>query len=65
MIAFETTLACTLTTSQQFLEGLGAFRFVLKFLRLQVSVGNLMLEFSTRCVRMVGVETQVVRVLYV
>ena len=34
-------------------------------LRLQVSVGNLILELSTRCVRMGGVETQVVRVLYV
>ena len=32
--------------------------------RLQVSVGNLILELSTRCVRMGGVETQVVLVLY-
>ena len=32
---------------------------------LQVSVGNLILELSTICMRIGGVETQVVRVLYV
>ena len=34
-------------------------------LRLQVSVGNLILELSKKCVRIRGVETQVVCVLYV
>ena len=51
MIAFETTLASSYNKSIN--------------LRLQVSVGNLILELSTRCVRIRGLETRIARVILV